>query len=390
MSGKITNPFLDAPLTTKRILLMVLSTVTFIIEVLYGTIKGFIWFGLGRKPKNKAKFDQFHKLIYNFMRWNSRMHPWLSCEIDNPHNEQFKQGAIAICNHQSLIDTLCLLILSPNILFIANRRVIHNPIVRILFHYADYVCVDKRIDYLLDFCNRHTKQGYIVVIFPEGERSKHCEIKRFHSGAFYLSNKLGLDILPLYLHGAGHVLPLGKAFQNKAKLSIRIGQRITSHCNMMGISEQAKAMRHHYVVNYNILCREKENTSYFKYLVISLYDTICKGSYTKKLLLEYNNFAQWIDCDYHTNSMICIKDNTAGVFTLLFALVHPIIPIVLLEKSNCLREVIKNRKCLPHNITFIQNDDETDQIERNILCIDNIVTISTIIKTNISYETENS
>ncbi|MDY2703823.1 MAG: lysophospholipid acyltransferase family protein [Prevotella sp.] len=350
MAKLLSNPYLDSPISAKRILLMTLSAITFISEVIYGTIRGFVWFGIGRETKNESKFNLFHEMICNFMKLNCNIHPWISCEIKNPYNESFKNGAIAVCNHQSLIDTLCLLILSPKILIAANRKVIYNPIVRILLHYAEFVCVDKRIDYLIDYCDRQTKRGYTVVFFPEGLRSKHCDIRRFHTGAFYIANKLKIDILPLYLHGTGYFLPFGKAFQNNVAMSIEIGKRIRPNLNSFDVREQTRMMRSHYNKHYDKICRETENTCFFKQFVISLFETINKGRETKRILAKYDNFSQWIDCDFKIDN-IYIEDRTNGVFTLMFALVHPNTYISTTNNTD-LESIYKGRKNLPRNISF--------------------------------------
>lgn len=380
MTRQRLNPFLDAPISIKCVFLMVISTIVFVSEVIYGTIRGFIWFDLDKKTNKWENFDRFHKLMHYFMKWNIRIHPWLSCEINNPYKETFKQGAIAICNHQSLLDTLCLMILSPKILIVANSNVIYNPLVRKLLHYADFACIDKNIDYLLEYCERHTKRGYTIVIFPEGIRSRHCDIKRFHSGAFYLSDKLGVDIIPLYLHGTGHVLPLGKAFQNNVAMYIEIGKRIHPQTNIADIRKQAKEIRCHYENHYDKICRIKEDTEYFKYLVISLYGSIHKREITKKLLQKYKNFSQWIDRDYKEESTVYIKDNTYGVFALMFALVHPKVSIILVGGSD-LAKIYKNKIYLPQNIITVQSDNEIKQITEDCSFeITNIVTVYTINK----------
>ena len=40
-----------------------------------------------------------------------------------------------------------------------------------------------------------------------GRSSKDCRIGRFHQGAFYVAEQLGVDILPVYLYGPGRILP---------------------------------------------------------------------------------------------------------------------------------------------------------------------------------------
>jgi len=44
------------------------------------------------------------------------------------------------------------------------------------------------------------KDGYSIVVFPEGTRSPDGTIKRFHKGAFYLAEQLNIDIVPCRAH----------------------------------------------------------------------------------------------------------------------------------------------------------------------------------------------
>ena len=59
---------------------------------------------------------------------------------------------------------------------------------------------EDSLEPLQDLVNR----GYSIVVFPEGTRSYDDTIKRFHQGAFYIAEKLKLDIVPLVLHGVGY------------------------------------------------------------------------------------------------------------------------------------------------------------------------------------------
>ena len=373
------NPYIDTPLTLKRVLLMALSTFVFIIEVIYGTIRGCIWFGTGKKNKDERVYIKFRELMQFYFRLDIRLHPWLSCEIVNHYNEKFDKGAIAICNHQSLLDTLCLLIVSPKLVIIANRKVINNPLVKILLYYAEFACVDSNVEGLKDYCKKHTDRGHTVVIFPEGERSEKCDIKRFHIGAFILADELELDIIPIFLHGSGYVLPLHKAIQNNAKMYVEIGKRI-SFSDRKGIGQrvQAKEMRHHYLNKYEEICRKRENTHYFHHMLINLFGLVNRSSNVRKLLDEYNDFSSYIDIYYVEDSELLIEDLTDGLFPMLFALVHPSVNVFLCSDTP-LRYLYAKCKNLPRNIHFNVNDDIIDNTE--LICIiDNIANIKVIKK----------
>ena len=160
-----------------------------------------------------------------------------------------------------------------------------------------------------------------VVFFPEGERSQNGRILRFHSGAFHIAKILQADILPLYIHGTGHVLPTHKAFQNRAKLYVNraklyveIGQRVL--CDDKSIytdtRKQANAFRRHYRLYYEELCRKLEDTDYFAELVAGLFGRVGKRGYALDLLRRFHNFSAWIDTSFDDYSYVLIDDHTEG------------------------------------------------------------------------------
>ena len=183
------NPYIDLPLTVGRVLAMVLSVVVYVSQLVYGSILGFCWFTCGRKTD--AKRERYHRAMWRFFRFDLRSHPWLYANIHNPHGEDFHRGAILICNHQSLLDTLCLFILSPRILLVTHDRVWNNPLVAAVLRYADCFSVsDTGWDDRLEYCRSFLDKGYSIAVFPEGCRSQDGNVQRFHKGAFYLAERL--------------------------------------------------------------------------------------------------------------------------------------------------------------------------------------------------------
>ena len=66
-------------------------------------------------------------------------------------------------------------------------------------------------------------QGYHLLIFPEGTRSKSGELLEFKPTLGYLALQHDVDVLPMYIEGAFEALPKG-AFLPRAKdLTVRIG-----------------------------------------------------------------------------------------------------------------------------------------------------------------------
>ncbi|HIY89039.1 MAG TPA: 1-acyl-sn-glycerol-3-phosphate acyltransferase [Candidatus Bacteroides pullicola] len=328
------NPYIDLPLTVGRVLAMVLSVVVYVSQLVYGSILGFCWFTCGRKTD--AKRERYHRAMWRFFRFDLRSHPWLYANIHNPHGEDFHRGAILICNHQSLLDTLCLFILSPRILLVTHDRVWNNPLVAAVLRYADCFSVsDTGWDDRLEYCRSFLDKGYSIAVFPEGCRSQDGNVQRFHKGAFYLAERLEADILPVFIHGAAHVMPVGTTFANRGGFDIEIGRRIPPNALSFGSGyvERCREVHRYYVAHYEDICRRVETPDYFRSLVIGLYASVGLGCKAKNVL-DGARYDAW------------------DVLTLVDALVHPECTYTL-PASSPLRRIYDKYTHLPQNITFV-------------------------------------
>jgi hypothetical protein len=105
-----------------------------------------------------------------------------------------------------------------------------------------------------------------LVVFPEAERSYTNNINRFHKGAFYLSEQLELDILPMYIHGNSEVLPKGDFIIYDGSITVKVGQRILKEDNRFGstYSERTKKINAYFREEFTKLRNEIEDENYFK------------------------------------------------------------------------------------------------------------------------------
>ncbi len=121
----------------------------------------------------------------------------------NEPRETFEKPAVVIANHTSFIDILVMLGFYPKVVMVTNSWVWRSPFFGRIVRYADFYHTADGYDRLADSLREKVADGYSVVIFPEGTRSPDGKIRRFHKGAFYLAEKLKLDILPVVLYGNG-------------------------------------------------------------------------------------------------------------------------------------------------------------------------------------------
>lgn len=168
----------------------------------------------------------------------------------------FDNPRIVISNHQSHLDLMCMLIFTPKLVFLTNDWVWNNPFYGFLIRHAEYYPVADGIDNLLPKLESLRNRGYSIAIFPEGTRSKDCSIGRFHQGAFYVAERLNMEILPMYLYGPGKVLPKKTYTLRKSPIHIEVGNPISQkELSRIGDTKsQASYMRKQYVDRYESLC----------------------------------------------------------------------------------------------------------------------------------------
>ena len=172
----------------------------------------------------------------------------------------FDRPRVIICNHQSHLDLMCLLIFTPNMIFLTNDWVWNNPFYGFLIRAAEYYPIHDGIEELLPKLERLTSQGCSIAVFPEGTRSKDTKIGRFHQGAFYIAEELGLDILPMCLYGPGKVLPKKTYLLHKGRIYIEVEKPLSNQelREMGDCKAQASQMRNWYKDEYERISNKIE------------------------------------------------------------------------------------------------------------------------------------
>jgi len=176
----------------------------FLVAALFLTILGFLLLTLGGKTaKHKEKY---HQILQTVSKFAINHVPGTSFTYQNDQNESFKTPSIIISNHQSHLDLMGIIMLTPKLIILTKNWVWHNPFYGFIIRYADFFPMTDK-EQMLNDLHKKVNEGYSIMIFPEGTRSADCRILRFHRGAFYLAEELNLDIVPILIKGFGEVLP---------------------------------------------------------------------------------------------------------------------------------------------------------------------------------------
>jgi 1-acyl-sn-glycerol-3-phosphate acyltransferase len=80
-----------------------------------------------------------------------------------------------------------------------------------------------------------------VVVFPEGTRSRDGSIGEFRPGAFYLAQKSGAPVVPVYIDGGCRAIPKGGFRVRPADLLVRVLPPLTPDERAGGSKERIAA-----------------------------------------------------------------------------------------------------------------------------------------------------
>lgn len=195
--------------------------------------------------KRHAKKDALHQFIYHLTRLFLNTMFTVKTIRNNPMGESFVKPSLIIANHQSFIDILLLLSTTPKIVMVTNHWVWNSPFFGRIVRYADFKNIDDGYDELVCSMRQQIDAGYSIVVFPEGTRSTDCSIQRFHKGAFYLAEKLNLDILPIVIYGTGQISSKRQPFYIKSGfIVVNIMNRILADDLSFGDTYQAKSKKY--------------------------------------------------------------------------------------------------------------------------------------------------
>ena len=214
---------------------------------------------IGRKREWKDRF--LHNLLYRFANLVIRRVPAVKFTLDNSVGETFNKPAVIISNHQSHLDLMCLMMLTPKMIVVTNDWVWRNPIYGALIRRAEFVPAAEGIeDYMPQFRSL-VERGYSILVFPEGTRSADCSILRFHKGAFHLAQELNLDILPVCLNGVGYALPKEEFMLRPGHITVTVGKRVAPDDLSWGADarERTKAFHKYYQEWYADMCNKLES-----------------------------------------------------------------------------------------------------------------------------------
>ena len=348
----------QVPLTLKRMVYTFLTLLVFFIFAFILVTPLTLLYILLVPPSEKKRY-RYHQMIAFFMRAALKILPGVKFHLNNEIGETFEKPAVIIANHQSHLDLLCMMMLNPKVVLLTTDWVWKNPIYGLIIRFAEYYPVSDGYDKNVERLKKLVERGYSVVVFPEGTRSETGEILRFHKGAFQLAQALDVDILPVFIHGASHVMPKKDFVLREGQLYVEIGQR-TPVEEVKSIDARALTSRFHryYIEHFEEIRRQREDTEYV--LPFVRYKYIYKGNENERVcrrnlkrIRNHTNEIDTLDCQ-----SLLVKNSGIGELAWTVALVHRDMQVYAVESDEDKYLVASHTSYIPDNLHFILDEQD--------------------------------
>lgn len=179
-----------------------------------------------RRIKTKEEYDEAVFRIVN--GWSRHILKVIGVKVNIKGIENLPDGnCLFVSNHQGNIDFLPpLAFLNKQIGFIAKKEILKIKIVSMWMKEMHCVFIDREnIRESLKAINEgveNLKNGYSMLIFPEGTRSKSHRLGEFKKGSMKLATKTNVPVVPLVLDNTFTVFEEGKGWLKSSTITLSI------------------------------------------------------------------------------------------------------------------------------------------------------------------------
>jgi len=228
------------------------------------------------KKKTKAKY-LYHRILSAYTRSVIYIMGNVKKSIINPLGEKLDTPAVIISNHQSFLDILVSTMLHPKVILLTTEWVWNSPVFGAVVRMGDYYPVAEGAEGSIEKLRKKVEEGYSIVVYPEGTRSPDAGIRRFHKGAFYIAEQMGLDILPVIIHGTAYTMSKNDFLLKDGTITVKYLPRIKAGDANWGenYAARTKQISRYFKAEYAQLRAEIEKPRYFREQLI--YNYIYKG-----------------------------------------------------------------------------------------------------------------
>lgn len=151
------------------------------------------------------------------------------------------EPCVVLAKHQSAWETMTLQDLVPNgaySVFVLKKELLRVPFIGWALGAMKMISIDraagkKALDQVVVQGRERLKQGFYVIVFPEGTRVAPGKTQRYKAGGAYLATHVGCKVVPV-AHNAGELWPRQAFLKRSGTVDVSIGPAFDA----TGLSEQ--------------------------------------------------------------------------------------------------------------------------------------------------------
>ena len=140
------------------------------------------------------------------------------------------EACVILSKHQSAWETMTLQDVVPKgryCVFVLKRELLKVPFVGWGLAAMKMISIDRSagkdaLDQVVSQGRERLKQGFYVIVFPEGTRVAPGQKKRYKSGGAYLATHVGCKVVPI-AHDAGELWPRQAFLKTPGTVTVSIG-----------------------------------------------------------------------------------------------------------------------------------------------------------------------
>nr|WP_246722918.1 lysophospholipid acyltransferase family protein [Aliikangiella sp. G2MR2-5] len=142
-----------------------------------------------------------------------------------------QKGKVIVANHPSLIDVVVLISIIPHADCVVKKDLWQNFFLKGVVKAADYIKNDENPEELLAACQKSLNQGFSLIIFPEGTRTKPGMPLKLQRGASNIALRCKADLVPVVIDCFPTTLTKNEPWYSipdkKAEFSIKVKNLIS-------------------------------------------------------------------------------------------------------------------------------------------------------------------
>lgn len=211
-------------ITLGKLLRSVVSAAVLSVQIACAYILGIAFFAFRRHPSEAAR-QRFRRYVCSAARFDVRHLPGIRLVYRNESAEDFSRPAVVTGNCRSVPGIVCLLSLTPEIVFVSDIPLAVSPVIGRVLKWCGFMTMSESFDLTVERVRSLVAEGRsIAVLTEQGSVGE----KRDSELPFRLADALGLDVVPVVIEGLSRIMPDGGCIVAGGVLYIGVCRRIYS------------------------------------------------------------------------------------------------------------------------------------------------------------------